>query len=154
MLCLYPYATLCLQCSFTNNTSKTSGGAVTAGNSKPTSTVNITACKFDRNQAAGTGGALFLQGAAYIQSTVFNNNTAQSSSGAIDAQNAALTVSSTLFHSNTATTNGGAMYTEQPLTVRDTVYIANRAQAGNGGAVYHSGSANFNNCNSTENLSI
>eukprot|EP00953_Heterococcus_sp_UTEX-ZZ885_P041488 21163-Heterococcus_DN1.PRE.3 len=134
MLCLYPYGALCLQCSFTNNTSKTSGGAVTAGNTKPTSIVNITACKFDRNQAAGTGGALILQGVAYIQSTVFDNNTAQSSSGAVDAQNAALTISSTVFHSNTATTNGGAVYTEQPLIVRDTVYIANRAQAGNGGA--------------------
>jgi predicted outer membrane repeat protein len=148
------YVRACSQCVFLNNTSNSSGGAVTAGSNDTTSVVNITACTFNNNQAVSqSGGALYLTGAAYIHNTIISNNAAKGSGGAIDASQAALTISGTVFYSNVAHANGGAIYSIKPLIVNDTVFTASKAE-GNGGAVYHFSSANFNNCNFTENLSL
>jgi predicted outer membrane repeat protein len=137
---------------FLNNTSNTAGGAVTAGNYDTTSLVNITACTFSNNQVSGTGGALYLIGAAYIQNSIIRNNIAEGSGGAIDAANATLTISGTVFSSNIAYDSGGAFYITNQLAASNTSFTANRAQIG--GAVIHFSSAKFNNCNFTENLSL
>jgi predicted outer membrane repeat protein len=147
---------LLLHCSiFTNNTSNTLGGAVNAGNrDEPSSLVNITVSSFSNNQASDNGGALYLSGSAYLQDTILSNNRAQGSGGAVDASQATLTVSGTVFSSNNAIANGGAINSSQrALIVSDTLYTANTAE-GSGGAVYHFGSADFNKCIFTENLSL
>ncbi len=141
-------------------------------------TVNLSDCVFDSNEAAGTsdggamasrgtiaitrctfrgnsadlGGALYLDGAtATVTDSVLDSNSATYGGGILAG--ASLVISNTTFRSNRADFDGGALYLAgtTPIrytTIRNTTFSGNHAD-GNGGAIICTGNCNLAVRNST-----
>lgn len=88
--------------------------------------------------ATGRGGAVSVQGNAYIYGSTFSNNAvfggSGSSGGALFVQNKTVIGAGNSFMGNTAVTRGGAVYAPNgPISVTGSVFTANTG--GNGAAV-------------------
>lgn len=97
-------------CTFKDNYSTLSGGAVYSENDIMDVTQTINKCYFKLNDSEGTGGAMHLFGGVIdIDSTNFANNTSLSSGGAIFFEVGAFSVDSCSFVNGTSGLHGGAM---------------------------------------------
>lgn len=89
--------------SFLNNQADI-GGAISAS-----CRLSISQCQMDQNKA-NWGGAVYLDLGGDIEQSIFNNNEAGKSGGAIYSADAVATIKNCNFSANSASTKGGALY--------------------------------------------
>jgi predicted outer membrane repeat protein len=127
------------RCLFVGNNSLVGdgdGGAICTFNSQLT----LTSCEFTRNRARrGSGGALSIDGKAYISLCKFYGNSAYLSGGAI-ASSADLEVVDSAFVGNVAQSTGGAI-DGSFFSVRRSTFTQNRSS--NRGGAISSGDSNY-----------
>ncbi|MBR0271401.1 MAG: Ig-like domain repeat protein, partial [Methanobrevibacter sp.] len=119
-------------CNFINN--KNRYGVVYIN-----SLVDISGCTFDSNTVYE--GVIYIHNNyVNIDKCIFNNNTAETSGGAISAGYRYINISNSIFTNNHAENNGGAIYSRSSRdhTYSNLTFINNSAV--NGGAVYITGS--------------
>ncbi|HQO10113.1 MAG TPA: hypothetical protein PLK90_08910 [Clostridiales bacterium] len=121
-----------------------------AGMSLKNTTVTIENCSFTNNSGDTNGGAIKIEGGIVsISNTNFNNNYA-SDGGAIKITGfltdpVFINIDKCVFESNTADSNGGAVYVfddymslnTMELNITSSDFFNNVAMTGNGGAVYY-----------------
>ncbi len=133
-----PYSTI-LNCTFTNNSANTIGGAIGCvnGDSYYANIINCTMIGNNVRSATGTGGGIGLQGRnSNIINCIIENNTA-SKGGGIYASTLAVScsISNCTINNNNATGNGGAIcFDATDSSIFNCIFINNSAV--NGGAVY------------------
>lgn len=106
--------------------------------------LTIRNCNFDRNQAnahptSSSGGAVASFGSKLvIESSTFNNNSANNSGGAIYLGTFNVSILESIFTNNTAIANGGAIYTnaQNVLAIKRVTVSGNQATSGDGGGIY------------------
>ena len=106
--------------------------------------VFVSLTTFTSNTAsAGDGGAIWnLFGDATVDSSQFTGNHANTTGGAINCYNDALTLTNSAFSANQATTTGGALHSECAMTATNNTFYANTALGMGGGAIYQFSHAN------------
>ena len=132
---------------FKNNASETSGGAIWATG---TPTVTISGATFENNTAKKEAGAIcFGNGTWTISETVFKENSAATTGGAISTtETPVVTISGATFENNTAVNNeaGAILFKGGSWTVNGTTFKNNTAKS-NGGAIYaNTGSLALSQC--------
>ena len=126
-------------CNFTNNTASNNGGAVYFLDD-----ATVTKCNFTNNLAEN-GGAIFVF--KYSTSTVSNcnfaNNTASNNGGALSAFNN-MDILNSVFNNNIADKTGGAVYIDDTLSDSkiNSTFINNSAYQG--GAIFFNGETDNN----------
>jgi predicted outer membrane repeat protein len=100
------------------------------------------------NEAASEGGALYVQGAYTIEDSVFSENVADESGGAVYAtyngEEASATIRGSTFEDNLSGEQGGALYIAGALNVSDSTFSRNEARRpsiswASGGAIFCAG---------------
>ena len=118
------------------------GGAIWLSNTK----ANIARDKessdpsihFQKNEASGSGGAIFTRGGKVsISSVVLSDSAAPTGDGGGIDSNSALTVTNSVIESNTSQNDGGGILALPPgkLSVIDSSIIGNNSNEGDGGGI-------------------
>ena len=117
----------------------------------------IVNCTFEENDAAESGGAVYIAGInVNINDSVFVNNTARLQGGAVFiASSSSLTrttstIHNTSFFSNHASIGGGAVYVPASIRISESAFVGNTAHYRGGGAVYTGG--RFSNVEVTDSV--
>ncbi|MEQ8383502.1 MAG: putative Ig domain-containing protein [Coleofasciculus sp. A1-SPW-01] len=136
--------------TFTQNTSTDAGGAIltdgasATSNSSTKGTIEISNSRFDGNQGAGQGGALFLyvyDGDKVIieDSTIINNQViadakGNSLGGGLRHGKGELIIQNTTFAYNRAFQQGGAAWVGEnaPVEIDNSIFYGNRAESADG----------------------
>ncbi len=116
--------------TFTDNKAAT-GGAVYGGTASDTT---ITRSTFTGNAVGNLGGAVYHNGTALIENSVFSGNTATYGGAVLSGDLSETLISGSSFSGNTAT-YGGAVYNSNNMTVGNSVFDGNVAT--DGGALYN-----------------
>ena len=121
--------------TFTNNTGKTSGGAIYVHNSD----ITVRNSTFTENTVPTNGSAAYVSSNSSISiyDSVIQNN--QAKYGAIALYtNADLTAVGCTFEGNVGTTYGGAIYaiSDNEIVLTNCNFVNNRANSNYGGAIY------------------
>ncbi|MFD1711618.1 IPTL-CTERM sorting domain-containing protein [Ottowia flava] len=144
-------ATLSLADSVVRNNTAGFGGGLAASNG----TLAVTDTTFENNSASFYGGAAFVWGVASNGSFVantFSGNAADSSGGAINANNdSVLTAVNNTFEDNRAELPGGAVFVVGAASIRNNTFSANRASGG--AAIFAVSLAGIDNNVFTDNVS-
>ncbi len=139
------------RCSFTDNTGA-KGGAVyshVARDLIPQTHLIVNAGAFVRNNADGSGGALYLENVpAIIAGSTFRANTAQGDGGALCNSWTSPAVSECLFVGNTAAGGGGAVFNwnQSSPQIAGCTFVTNQAGSGGAAAIQMGGEAFFSRC--------
>ena len=142
--CYYSTATID-NCSFIENTSTGTNGAVGGGLAAHTSALTVSRCVFTRNEAVGwrsEGGGMYsglIEGAPAISDCVFSGNVAYYGGG-ISAVSAGTTITGTDFLHNKAIGSHAGGMSGGPCTITDCRFIGNSAAGGAGGLEIQSSS--------------
>jgi predicted outer membrane repeat protein len=111
-----------------------------------------------QNGRSNVGGAILINngGTLTISDSIFSNNSANLSGGAID-NSGTLTISNSTFNLNTSDarpgfprTSGGAIYSSGTLTISDSIF-SNNSSNSTGGAIYSSGTLTISNSTFSQN---
>ncbi len=162
-------------CTFTSNTAKSHGGAISGGAwdnpAGPNADITVENCTFTTNTAAN-GGAISSYGGKgvsniTISNSTFTGNKATASGGAIhnyangtvtfddDPADDVAGIKLTSFTNNTAASNGGAIYSVSTLSGLEGIKFTNNTTTGNtsshGGAIWTNKSIALNGCEFTLN---
>ena len=135
---------------FTNNTAKEAGAIMSVVD------LNLTDCQFSGNKSTGqNGGAIRCNATLTINSCNFDSNTTSNNGGAIYMKDG--TIESCEFVSNKATINGGAIHIETgTATISGSTFTSNQSTQ-NGGAISSSssstGKVDIKNCTIQDNKS-
>lgn len=125
-------------CTFSGNTTESSGGAISADG-----LVTITSSVFTQNQAGSKGGAIRVYDAStmQIQGCTISSNSTTDGGGGIGSDGT-VTISDTVITQNTAGGNGGGLYTEDGTVSLDpSVSVTQNTATGTGGGFYVNGGA-------------
>ncbi len=134
-------------CTFTNNASGTSGGAICLND--PGFVATITGCTFIGNTAAGDGGAVYAraQNASALSGCTFQQNSASWGGAILTIDNSSLGVSDCVFQQNTCTNEGGAIFCNGGQSAfAGCTFEGNSAPDGGAVNVAYSSTATFRNC--------
>jgi predicted outer membrane repeat protein len=111
------------------------GGAIAAAAS---TTVSVTASKFEGCSAVQGGAISFVGTTLTLQRAWFVSNTASTNGGGVFANAGTLSASRCLWQGNTATTSGGAIFANSGMTatsIKNSAIVGNTAST-NGGGIY------------------
>jgi len=121
---------------FLDNEGHNGGAIYTTGGS-----LTIRNCLFERNKANAYafsgGGALVLgSGKLIIESSTFDNNSANGAGGALELSGGGSSIMDAVFTNNIAETNGGGIYSTGTLGMKRVTISGNQAVSGDGGGIY------------------
>ncbi len=149
--------------TFTGNEAESYGGAMYLSTHEIVKGVASTAVKNDTfitnstfsENAARSGGSIYLLSNLEIKNSMFNNNTVESTGGAIfvgsdNYHSGIATISNSTFIENSAG-NGGAISNNGTLTIYDSIFEKNKAGAGS--AILSHGNVNIYNSVFKNNIS-
>lgn len=111
----YGYGPFFGQTLFWENSTNDNGAAIALSSSKSTAVVQIVSCVFNRNTAAGGGGAIWTSTDTYITNSTLIRNTAGSESSAVRGH--ALYVNGPVFLQNSIVWNGNLAEPERLIAV-------------------------------------
>jgi predicted outer membrane repeat protein len=136
--------------NLTNNEASNNGGAIYASNLTSTATTH----SFVGNTAV-KGGAIYVRYATSLTGNhTFTNNSASLYGGAVKSNDFTLTSTSgneSVFDNNDAATSGGAIYATNDLSVTYAEFKNSDAGSAYGGAIYAFGDATISNSTFTDN---
>ncbi|MBO4626270.1 MAG: autotransporter domain-containing protein, partial [Alphaproteobacteria bacterium] len=154
--------------TFTNNTSKTWGGAIsmrdTNKGNNATATLDMVRTTFTGN-SADKGGAIYNtfhndelgRDYAYLNNNTFVTNNAanggaiyNASAGTTDTVGGVIWLDNSTFTNNTATTNGGAIYNANVMTIGGTNTFSGNKANGVANDIYNTGTLTFAAGSATE----
>ena len=127
---------------FLNNKANSNGGAILFGDEG-----SLTNCEFKENEAQSNGGAIYsffnLDVSVSIKNSTFTDNAAET--GGALFLNCPASIEDSGFGKNHATCNGGAIYFFEEGTLKNCNFSSNYAQ--NGAAMYCTYKTTLSNCN-------
>lgn len=128
-------------CSFVNNTSPDSAGAIYINSNVD---VTFVGCDFNNNEAVTTAGAIFIKGSdILLDNCTFDSNIATTNGGAMYIESGTVTLDGIIGNENSAR-NGGFAYNLGTLVIRNNSnFNGNIAINGGGGAIYSSGNSSI-----------
>ena len=139
----------------TGNTAEINGGGFGInGQSAENVRMSIVNSLFENNSAEETGGAISAGNGVElaIKNTSFENNVAHVNGGAVSFfQQATITLEGDVFKDNNAENFGGALYMQQDGNADVVNTVMSNNEACSGGGIYSLGNATFTNCTLVDN---